>query len=80
MIDYFRMLTELKRAGVHNCDVAEAIGVVPNTVQQWKTGSIPRADHAFAFILFYCETLKPSEIHLISSSLAYKVVVTPAMV
>jgi CENP-B N-terminal DNA-binding domain len=41
-LDCFRLLLELKDAGVSNNEVARRLGVPPTTVQGWKAGAEPR--------------------------------------
>lgn len=40
--DWFRILTELDRAGLNNERVAIILGVSKNTVAGWKKGAEPR--------------------------------------
>ncbi len=81
MTDWFRMLHELKCAGVANSTVAKRLGLHNNAILSWKNGiTQPRFDHAVNFIMLYCEVVKPTDCQLIVSTSAYKLVVTPAMV
>lgn len=41
LLDCARMLTELGSAGISNAEVARRLGVMPSTVQRWKSGSEP---------------------------------------
>jgi len=36
MIDWFRILTELDRAGINNSEVARRLGHHPSTIHRWK--------------------------------------------
>lgn len=46
--DDFRSL--MKRAGINQRQLAETLGVAPNTVSRWASGLIPVAQHAIAYL------------------------------
>lgn len=80
MIDFFRMLHEMKGAGVSNCEVARRMEIHHNTLRNWKMGvGSPKVDEAFRFVMIYCEVVKPTVAQTFVSTTAYKLIVTPAM-
>jgi hypothetical protein len=80
MIDYFRMLHELKVLGISNAEVARRLSVCPSTVERWKLGTAkPNIEHGLHLVLFYCEIAKPLNVHILHSTTLYKLVVTPTM-
>lgn len=51
MLDCFRLLADLDRAGVNNSEVARRMGLSPSTIYRWKMGELePSYSHGCRLI------------------------------
>lgn len=42
LVDWFKIFSDLKRAGINNSEVARRLGVPPTTIASWKNGVEPK--------------------------------------
>lgn len=54
-VDWFRVLTELKRHGIAHSGIRGAIGIPESTLQGYKTGSEPKHVDGERLIEFWCQ-------------------------
>lgn len=54
LVDWFRIITDLERAGYRHVDMAAAVGAGKSTVVGWKNGSQPAFDEGDSLINLWC--------------------------
>lgn len=52
-VDWFRILSDLRRAGMSQCAVARVLGVPRNRVKHWAVGKLPRYDDGRALLYLW---------------------------
>ena len=52
-VDWFRILAELRRAGMTQCAVARSLGIPRSTVRNWGDGQSPRYDDGRALLMLW---------------------------
>ena len=58
VIDWFRVIAEIERAGIPDAEQAKRIGVPRSTLRGWKGGSEPLYKHGEALLTLYSEVLQ----------------------
>ena len=52
-VDWFRVLAELRRAGMSQCAVAKAIQVPRDRLKEWARGKSPRYDDGRVLLMLW---------------------------
>lgn len=52
-VDWFRVLAELQRAGLSQCEVARSLSLSRNRVKEWARGKCPRYDDGRALLMLW---------------------------
>ena len=61
-VDWFRILAELRRAGMTQCTVAKALDLPRSTIRNWSYGQAPRYEDGRALLMLWrCACYRMSE-------------------
>jgi hypothetical protein len=63
-VDWFRLITDLNRAGHSTRRFADNLGIARTTIEGWKAGSEPKHADGERLIALWCERMGRGREHL----------------